>query len=158
MWKRRVKNLAKNTAFKKWRSWHLVPSPHGKQMGKKMETAIDFIFLGSKITVDSDCSHEIKRWLLLGRKAVINLDSDIKKQRHHFANKSQSSQSYGFSSSHVRLRVSDHKEGWRPKNWCFQTAVLQKTLESLLNGKEIKPVNSKENQSEYSLKGLMLKL
>ena len=112
-----------------------------------METVIDFIFLYSKITVDSDCSHEIKRRLLLGRKAVTNLDSDIKKRRHHFANKSRFSQSYGFSSSHVRLWALDHKEGWRPKNWCFQNAVLQKTLESLLNGKEIKPVNPKGNQS-----------
>ena len=113
----------------------------------KMETVTNFIFVGSKITVDSDCSHEIKRRLLLGRKAVTNLDSDIKKRRHHFANKSRFSQSYGFSSSHVRLWALDHKEGWRPKNWCFQNAVLQKTLESLLNGKEIKPVNPKGNQS-----------
>ena len=71
--------------------------------GEAMETVTDFIFLDSKITVDSDCSHEIKRRLLLGRKAVTNLDSDIKKRRHHFANKSRFSQSYGFSSSHVRL-------------------------------------------------------
>ena len=68
--------------------------------GETMETVTDCIFWGSKITTDSDCSHEIKRWLLLGRKAMTNLDS-IKKQRHHFANKSPSSQSYGFSSSHV---------------------------------------------------------
>ena len=60
----------------------------------------DFIFLGSKITADSNCSHEVKRRLLLGRKAVTNLDS-LLKQRHHFANKCLSSQGYGFSSSHV---------------------------------------------------------
>ena len=65
-----------------------------------METVTDFMFLGSKITADGDCSHEIKRCLLLGRKAMTNLDS-IKKQRHHFANKGLYSQSYGFSSSHI---------------------------------------------------------
>ena len=60
-----------------------------------METATDFIFLDSKITADCDCSHEIKRRLLLGRKAMTNLDSILKKQRHHFANKRPYSQSYG---------------------------------------------------------------
>ena len=65
-----------------------------------METVSDFIFLGSKITVDGDCSHEIKRRLLLGRKVATNLDS-ILKRRHYFANKGPSSQGYGFSSSHV---------------------------------------------------------
>ena len=69
--------------------------------GGTMETVRDFIFLGSKITADGDCSHEIKRHLLLGRKAMINLDSILKKQRHYFANKGSCSQSYGFSSSHV---------------------------------------------------------
>ena len=61
-----------------------------------METVKDFIFLGSKITADGDCSHEIKRRLLLGRKAMTNLDSILKKQRYHFANKRLYSQSYGF--------------------------------------------------------------
>ena len=65
-----------------------------------METVTDFIFLGSKITADGDCSHEIKRHLLLGRKVMTNLQH-IKKQRHYFADKGLSSQSYGFSSSHV---------------------------------------------------------
>ena len=72
-------------------------------MGEKMETVTDFIFLGSKITVDGDCSHEIKRCLSLGRKAMTNLDKCIKKQRHHLADKGPSSQSYGFSSSHVQM-------------------------------------------------------
>ena len=70
----------------------------------------------------------------------------IKKQRHYFANKCLYSQSYGFSSSHVRLWELDHKEGWALKNWCFWTAVLEKTLESPLHSKEIKPANPKENQ------------
>ena len=65
------------------------------------ETVADFIFGGSKITADSDCSHEFKRHLLLGRKVMTNLDSILKKQRHYFANKGPSSQSYGFSSSHL---------------------------------------------------------
>ena len=69
--------------------------------GETMEIVRDFIFLGSKITADGDCSHEIKRCLLLGRKAMINLDSILKKQTHYFANKGPSSQSYGFTSSHV---------------------------------------------------------
>ena len=66
-----------------------------------METVTDFIFLGSKITADGDCSHEIKRHFLLGRKAMTNLRQHIKKQRHYFADKGPSSQSYGFSSGHV---------------------------------------------------------
>ena len=69
----------------------------------------------------------------------------IKMQRHHFANKALSSQSHGFSSSHVQIWELDHKEGWAPKNWCFWTVVLEKTLESPLDYK-IKPVNPKGNQ------------
>ena len=68
--------------------------------GETVEMVRDFIFLGSKITADGDCSHEIKRHLLLGREVMINLDS-LLKSRHYFANKGPSSQSYGFSSSHV---------------------------------------------------------
>ena len=71
----------------------------------------------------------------------------IKKQRHYFANKGLSSQSYVFSSSHVWMWDLDHKEGWAPKNWCFWTVVLEKTLESPLDCKEIQPVNPKGNQS-----------
>ena len=69
--------------------------------GETLETVTDFIFLGSKITAHGDCSHEIKRCLLLGRKAMTNLDSIFKKQRHYFADKGPSSQSYGFTSSHA---------------------------------------------------------
>ena len=69
--------------------------------GETVEIVTDFIFLGSKITVDGDCSHEIKRCLLLERKVMTNLDSILKKQRHYFANRGPSSQGYGFSSSHV---------------------------------------------------------
>ena len=76
-----------------------------------METVRDFIFLGSKITEDGGCSHEIKRCVGLGRKAMTNLDSVFKKQRHCFADQSPYSQSYGFSSSHVWMWKLDHKEG-----------------------------------------------
>ena len=111
-----------------------------------METVTNFIFLGSKITVDGDCSHKIKRCLLLGRKAMTNLDSLLKKQRHHFADKGLYSQSYGLSCSHVWMWELDHKEGWALKDWCFWTVVLEKTLKSPLDIREIKPVNPKGNQ------------
>ena len=71
--------------------------------GETMETVTDFIFLGSKITADGDCSHEIKRHLLLRRKAMTKLDSELKMQRHHFANKGPHSQNYSFSGSHVQM-------------------------------------------------------
>ena len=100
----------------------------------------DFIFWGSKITADSDCSHEIERRLLLGRKAMTNLDSILK-------SRDSSSQSYGFSSSHVWMWESEYKENWAPKTWCFWTVVFEKTLESLLDCKEIQPVHPKGNQS-----------
>ena len=72
---------------------------------------------------------------------------DIKKQRCYFANKDPSIQRYGFSSSHAWMWELGHKEGWSPKNWCFWSVVLEKILESLLDCKEIQPVNPKGNQS-----------
>ena len=71
----------------------------------------------------------------------------IKKQRHYFANKGPSSQGYGFSSGHVWMWELDNKESWAPMNWCFWTVVLEKTLESPLDCKEIQPVHPKGNQS-----------
>ena len=114
--------------------------------GEKVETVSDFIFGGSKITADGDCIHEIKRCLLLGRKAMTNLDS-ILKSREYFTDKGPSSQSYCFSSSHVRMWELDYKESWATKNWCFWTVVLAKTFESPLDSKEIKTVKPKGNQS-----------
>ena len=76
---------------------------------------------------------------------VTNLDN-IKKERHHFADKGPYSQSHGFFSSHVQMWELDHKEAWALKNWCFQRVVLEKTSESPLDSKEIKPVNPKRNQ------------
>ena len=90
--------------------------------GETMETVMDFIFLDSKITVDGDCSHEIKRCLLLGRKVMTNLDSIF---------------GYGFSSGHVWMLELDYEESWVQKNWCFWTVVLEKTLESPLDRKEM---------------------
>ena len=104
-------------------------------------------FSGSKISANGDSSPEIKRHLLLGRKVMINLDSTIKS----FANKGPSSQAYGFSSGHVWMWELDYKEGRVPKNWCFWTVVLEKTLESLLDCKEIQPVHPKGDQSWVSI-------
>ena len=111
-----------------------------------METARDFVLRGSKIIADSFCSHEIRRHLLLGRKSMTNLES-ILKSRHYLANKGLSSQSYDFSSSNVQVWHLDYKESWVPKNWCFWTVELDKTLESPLDCKEIQPVHPKGNQS-----------
>ena len=112
-----------------------------------METAADFIFGGSKITADGDCSYEIKRCLLLGRKSYDQPRQHIKKQRHYFANKGPSSQGYGFSSGHVWMWEVDYKESRVLKNWCFWTVVLEKTLESPLDCKEIQLVHPKGDQS-----------
>ena len=114
--------------------------------GETVETVSEFAFLGSKITADGDCNHEFKRRLLLGRKVMTNLDS-ILKSRHYFANKVPSSQGYGFSSSHVWIWELDYKEIWAPKNWWFWTVVLEKTLESPLDCKEIQPVHPKGDKS-----------
>ena len=88
----------------------------------KVETVADFIFLGSKITVDCDCSYEIKI-LVPWKKSYDKPRQSIKKQRHHFVDKSPYSQSYGFSCSHVQMRELDHKESSVPKNWCFWIVV-----------------------------------
>ena len=112
----------------------------------KMETATDFIFLGSKITADGDCSHEIKRCLLLGRKAMTNLDSILKSRDVTLPTKVHLVKGmifpivvYGCES--WAIKKAQHK------NWCFWTVVLlEKTFESPLDCKEIKPVNPKENQ------------
>ena len=94
--------------------------------GKIMETVTNFIFLGSRITADGDCSHKIKRHLLLGRKAMINLDSILKSRDITLPTKVCLTQSYGFSCSCVWLRDLDHKGSWVLKNWCFWTVVLEK--------------------------------
>ena len=123
------------------------PSTSWEIDGETVETVSDFIFGGSKITADGDCSHEIKRRLTPWKESYDQPRQHIKKQRHYFANKGSSSQGYGFSSGHVRMWELDYKESWAPKNWCFWTLVLEKTPESPLDCKEIQPVHPKGNQS-----------
>ena len=103
------------------------------------------------MTAAGDCSHKIKM-LATWKKSYdqprlhIKKQRQKKKQRHYFADKGPSIQSYGFSSSYVWMWELDHKEGWALKNWYFKIVGLQKTLESPLDSKKIKPVNPKENQ------------
>ena len=104
------------------------------------------IFLGSKVTTDGDCSHEIKRHLLLGRKAMTNRDSILKSRDIILLTKIHLTQSYGFSSSRVWMWEMDYEDSWAPKNWCFWTVVLEKTPESPLVCKEIQPVHPKGDQ------------
>ena len=127
-------------------------------MGKQWKQWHTLFWGGSKITADGDCSHEIKRNLLLGRKVRTNLDSILKRRDLFFAQKGPSSQSYGFSTSHVWMRELDYKESWVLKNWCFWTVVLEKTFQSPLDCKETQSVHLKEISPECSLEGLMLKL
>ena len=122
-----------------------------------METVTDFIFLGSKITADGDCSHEIKRCLLLGRKVMTNLDSIFKSRDITLPTKVHLVKATVFPVVMYGCEL-DYKESWVPKNWCFWTVVLEKTLESPLDCMEIQPVHPKGEQPECSLKGLMLKL
>ena len=124
----------------------------GNRWGNRLSVNIFFIFLGYKITADGDCHHEIKRHLLLERKGD-QPRQYIKKQRHYFANNGPSSQGYGFSSSHVWMWELDYKESWAPKNWCFWTVVLEKTLESPLVCKEIQPGLLKEISPELFIGG-----
>ena len=111
------------------------------------EIVSNFIFLGSKITADGDCSHEIKRHLLLGRKAMTNLDSILKCRDITLPTKVCLVKAMVFlSSSHVWIWELDYKESWASKNWWFRTVVLEKTLNSPFGCSEIKTVNPKENQ------------
>ena len=104
--------------------------------GETMETVTDFIFLGSQITTDGDCSHEIKRCLLLGRKVMTNLDSILKSRDITLPTKVHLVKAM-VSSNHVWMWELDYKESWVPKNWSFWTVVLEKTLKSPLDCKEI---------------------
>ena len=107
----------------------------------------DFIFGG----LQNHCRWWLQLWnkmtLASWKKGSEQPKQHIKKQRHYFANKGPSSQGYGFSSSHVWMWDLDYKESWVLKNWCFWTVVLEKTFESLLDSKEIKPIHPKRNQS-----------
>ena len=154
-WKSRVKKLAWNSTWNKTKIMVYDPITSWQIEKEKVKAVTDFLFLGSKINADSDCSYEIKIHLLLGRKGVTKLDS-VLKSRHYIANKGAYSQSSGFSHSRVSMWELEHKEGWGPKNWCFQIMVWGRILrvtwiarissQSIL--KEINPV--------YSLEGLFL--
>ena len=111
------------------------------------ETVSDFIFLGSKITTDGDCSHEIKRRLLLGRKVMTNLDSILKSRDIALSTKVCLVKGMVFPVVMYGCESWTIKESWAPKNWCFWTVVLGKTLESPLEYKEIQPVHPKGDES-----------
>ena len=115
-------------------------------MGKQWKQWQTLFWGDSKITADGDCSHEIKT-LTPWKESFDQSRQHIKKQRHYFANKGPSSQGYGFSTYHVSMWEMNYKESWALKNWCFWSVVLEKTLKSSLDSKEIQPVNPKGNQS-----------
>ena len=117
----------------------------------------DFIFLGSKITADGDCSHEIKRRLLLGRKVMTNLDC-ILKSRDNFVNKGPSSQGYGFSNDHVWMWELNCEESLALKNWCFELWCWRRLLRVPWTARRPNQSILKDINPEYSLEGLMLKL
>ena len=119
-------------------------------MGRQLTLWLTLFFFCSKITADGDCSHEIKRCLLLGRKVMTNLDSILSSRDIYFANKGPSSQGYGFSSGHVWMWELDCEEGWALKNWCFWTVVLEKALESPLDTRRSNQSILKEISPEYS--------
>ena len=114
-------------------------------MREKTETVTDFIFCAPKLLQMVTAAMKLKE--ALWKKNFDQPREHITKQRHYFANKGPSSQSYGFSSNHVRTWELNHKEGWALKNCCFRTVVLKKTLETPLDNKEIQSVNPKGNQS-----------
>ena len=138
--KRRVKNWlrAQHSENKDHGIWS-----HPFKANREKEERVQIIFLGSKITADSDCSHKIKRHLLLGRKSMTNVDSILKKQRHYLADNVPSSQKMVFPGVMWELY---YKESWVLKNWCFWSVVLEKTLKSPLDYREIQPVNPEGNQ------------
>ena len=105
--------------------------------GEKVEVAIDFIFLGSKITVEGNCHHEIKRNLLLGRIAMTNLHSILKSRDNTLPTKVRLVKAMVFPVVTYGCEL-DYKESWVPKNWCFQIVVLEETLKNSLDCKEIK--------------------
>ena len=138
-WNRRVKSWLKIQHLKNLD--HVIQSHHfmANRWGNN-GNGNRLYFLG----LWNHCRYEIKRWLLLGRKAMTNLDSILKIRNITLPT---SSHSYGLSSSHVWMWQLEHIVGWASKNWCFWTVVLDKTLESPLNCKEIQPVYPKWNQS-----------
>ena len=123
-----------------------------------MDTVADFIFLGSQITADGDCSHEIKKTLTPWKESYDQPRQHVKKQRHYFVNKDASSQGYGFSSGHVWMWELEYKESWTLKNWCFWTVVLENILRLPWTTRRSNQSILKEISPGCSLEGLMLKL
>ena len=115
--------------------------------GETVKTVTDFIFLDSKTTPKDDCSHEIKRCLLLGRKVMTNLDSILKSRDVTLPTKVRLVKAMVFPVVMYGCESWTIKKRWVPKNWCFWTLVLEKTLESPLDCREIEPVHPKGNQS-----------
>ena len=126
-------------------------------MGKQWKKVTKFIFLGSKVTADDDCSHEIKRCLFLGRKAMTNLDSILKTRDVTLPAKVHLVNAKFFSRSHVWKWELDSKERWMLKNWCFWTVVLENTLESPWTSRRSNQSILKEFCPEYSLEEMILK-
>ena len=126
-------------------------------MGKQWKQCQTLFFLGSKITADGVCSHEIKRYLLLGRKVMTNLDYILKSRDITLPTKVHLVKAMVFPGVMYGCEIWT-KESWAPKNWCFWTVLLAKTLESPLDCKEIQPVHPKGNQSLVFMEELMLKL
>ena len=126
--------------------------------GGTVETVSDFIFFGSKISADADCSHEIKRHLLLGRKVMTNLDSILKSRDITFPTKVHLVKAMVFSTGHVWVWELDYKENWVLKNWCFWMWCWRKLLRVPWTARRPTQSILREISPEYSLEELMLKL
>ena len=152
-----MKKLAKSSTFRKLRSWHLVSSLHGKYMAKQWKLSY-FILGGSKITVDGDCTHEIKRRLLLGRKAMTNLDSILKSRDITFSKKIHLVKAmvfpvvmYGYENWTVKK--AEHRRIDAFELWCWRILLRIPWTTRRSNQSILKVISP-----EYSLGGLMLKL
>ena len=126
-WKRKVKKAGLKLNIKKTKIMASGPITSWEIDGETMEIVIDFLFLGSKITADGDCIHEIKRCLLLGRKALTNLESILKSRDITLSANVHLAKAMVFPVVMYGYEL-DYKESWVPKNWCFWTVVLEKTL------------------------------
>ena len=148
--------MAESSIFKKQRSWHLVPSLHGKW--ETMETVKDFIFLGCKITADGDCSHEIKRRLLLGRKAMTNLDSILKSRDITLLIKVRLVKAMVFPVVMYGYESWTTKKAERQRIDAFELWCWRRLLRVPWTARRSNQSILKEFSPEYSLEGLMLKL
>ena len=151
--------ISESSTFKKLRSWHSVPSPHPNRRRKKMERVTDFIFLVSKITADSDCSHEIKRCLLLGRKVMTNLDSILKSRDITLPTKvwivkaMVSPVVMNICESSWAIKKTECQRIDAFELWCWRRLLRVPWTARRSNRSILKEINP-----EYSLKGQMLKL